>query len=98
MRRKGQTTSFAFLAKQLQAKHEENDELPSRERIERTVAHFDKDAEKYMQLVRNVDQLASSGRRLGVDIARVSFAAAGRGANSVDRVGFFEQEPTRGGF
>ena len=69
VRRAGQTTSFAALARQLSKARDADDEKPAAEKIAATAKHFDDDAEKYMQLTRNVDQLAASGSSYGARCA-----------------------------
>ena len=46
-----------------------DDEKPAADKIAATAKHFDDDAEKYMQLTRNVDQLAASGSSYGARCA-----------------------------
>ena len=69
VRRAGQTTSFAALARQLSKARDADDEKPAAEKIAATAKHFDDDAEKYMQLTRNVAQLAASGSSYGARCA-----------------------------
>ena len=69
VRRRGQATSFAALARRLDADRDAAEERTAAEKVAATIAHFDRDAEKYMQLVRNVDQLADSGSSYGARCA-----------------------------
>lgn len=61
VRRRGQTTSFRALKDALESRREREYDATDAERIAATVRHFEKDAQKYMELRRNVLTGAEAG-------------------------------------
>jgi len=69
VRRTGQTKSFRALRAAMEAARDREDGRTDAERVAATVAHFDKDAQKYMELRRNVLTMAEAGNAYGTRCA-----------------------------